>query len=81
MNAVLGNEELVKEDGAAYWMNQEVWSAGDKETFLKLYTDSVNVYTNTYCTDELMEAIGAFNADATHEDFVRLVAGNTGHSC
>lgn len=73
MNAIYGDMDLVKENGEAYWLTQDMWYAGDKDTFMELYGESVNVYDNTYCSDELMAAIGVYNSSASHADFVNLI--------
>lgn len=72
MNAVSDNLDIVKKDGQAYWINQDMWSADSKEEFQKLYSESVNIYDNLYSTEDLMDLIGVYNTDASYENFIEM---------
>lgn len=71
-NALSGDADFLKVDGEPFRLVQAFWTASDAETYDALYASSLNVYDNTYGTDELMEVIRAFNPDATFLQFKAL---------
>jgi len=68
-NAYAGYAEDFREDGHAFRLNQNFWTATNADEFNKQYALSVGMYENTYDAAGIMKVMKVFNPDATFEEF------------
>ncbi|MDO5540107.1 MAG: hypothetical protein Q4F83_08515 [Eubacteriales bacterium] len=68
-NAYAGYAEDFREDGHAFRLNQNFWTATNPDEFNRQYALSVGMYENTYDAADMMGVMKAFNPDATFDLF------------
>ncbi len=72
-NAVTGHEDVVKDNNQAYHLSQNMWIASSPEEYEEMYAKASNIYKNVYSTEEMMNVLGAYNSDASYEDYEAFV--------
>lgn len=72
-NALEGDADVVKPDGAAFRIYQTYWTAASAEEYAELYNYTQNIFENVYSAVELMDAIRIYNPQADFEAFRALV--------
>lgn len=72
-NAVTGHEDVVKYNGAAYHLSQDMWTASSAEQYEELSAKASNIYQNVYSTEEMMNVLSVFNPKAEYGNFVDFV--------
>lgn len=68
-NAYAGYAEDFRDNGEAFQLSQNFWTAANTDEFNKLYALSVGMYDNTYSAADIMQVLKAFNPDAVFEDY------------
>lgn len=68
-NACAGYAEDFREDGHAFRLEQNFWTASSVEEFNKQYELSVGLYINTYSATDIMSVLKQFTPDTDFEDF------------
>ncbi len=68
-NAYSGNAEDFREDGHAFDLYQNFWTASSVDEFNEQYALSVGVFENTYSAADIMQVLKQFNPDVTFEEF------------
>ena len=72
-NAVTGHADVVRDNGAAYHLSQDMWTAATPEEYEELSTKASNIYQNVYSTEEMMQVLGVFNPEADFASFTAFV--------
>lgn len=68
-NAYAGYADDFREDGHAFRLEQNFWTASSTEEFNEMYALSVGLYENTYSAADIMQVLKEFHPDASFEDF------------
>ncbi len=71
-NAVTGYSEDFRDNGEAFALSQEFWTAEDYKTYNELYGLSIGVFDNAYGFEDLEDCVKIYNSDASYEDLVVL---------
>lgn len=71
-NAVTGHADTVKNNGEAFWLNQDFWYADDPEEYDQLSEEAENVYSNVYGTKDIMNVLAEYNENASYQDFAEF---------
>lgn len=73
-NAVTGHPEVVRDDGEAFWLNQDFWYASTAEEYNTLSEAADNVYKNVYGTKDIMAVLADYEEEAGYTDYKEFVA-------
>ncbi len=68
-NAYAGYAEDFREDGHAFNLYQNFWTATSVDEFNELYALSVGMFENTYSAADIMQVLKEFNPEATFEEY------------
>ena len=71
-NAITGTPDVVRENGEAVRLYQNLWTAKSEEEYVELYGYATGIYENAYSCDDLMQVIGQFDVDADPQSFKEL---------
>lgn len=69
-NAYSGHAEEFRDNGAAFALTQNFWTATNVDEFNELYALSVGTYENAYSATDILHVLKDFNPDAAYADFV-----------
>lgn len=72
-NAVTGHADVVRDNGKAYHLSQDMWTAATPEEYEELSSKASNIYQNVYSTEEMMQVLGVFNPEADFASFAAFV--------
>ena len=72
-NAVTGHADVVRDNGAAYHLSQDMWTAATLEEYEEMSAKASNIYQNVYSTEEMMQVLGVFNPNADFASFTAFV--------
>lgn len=68
-NAYAGYAEDFRDNGQAFRLEQNFWTAENVDEFNELYALSVGMYDNTYSAADIMQVLKEFNPNASFDDF------------
>ena len=72
-NAITGHADIVRDNGAAYHLSQDMWTAATLEEYEEMSAKASNIYQNVYSTEEMMQVLGVFNPNADFASFTAFV--------
>lgn len=72
-NAVTGHADVVRDNGQAYRLTQDMWTARSAEEYEELSAKASNIYENIYTTEEMMGVLAVFNSSANYSGFKTFV--------
>lgn len=72
-NAVSGYPDTVRNQGQAFWLNQNFWSADSSDSYLKQSAAAENVYDNVYTTKDIMEVLSEYTDGADFASFEKFI--------
>ncbi len=72
-NAVTGHADVVKDNGKAYHLSQNMWTASSPEEYEEMSAEASNIYQNVYSIEEMMNVLAIYNPDADFAGFKEFV--------